>query len=130
LEYKFFSLDMCLEKFAVDDLSDQVSTCTDHSGTKKTHVWVVEQITDLFHTTDKVKTHQMVRNRGQWCGDNDLVAYLADDAGTVPLTLDLRITHERWDSTSNPLLTGNLHYPRPDDTDRPLNKDDTDKIRD
>ena len=71
-----------------------------------------------------------VVNRGQRCGDIEIVSYLIDTTGTVPLTLDLRITHERWDSTSNPLLNGNLHYPRPDDTDRPLNKDDTDKIRD
>ena len=29
------------------------------------HDWVVPQITDLLHTTQKVKTQQVVRNRGQ-----------------------------------------------------------------
>ena len=60
------------------------------------------------------------------------MSYLAeaDSVGTVPLVLDLRITHDRWGSTSNPLLHGHLQYPRPDDIDRPLNKDVSDKIRD
>jgi hypothetical protein len=39
---------------------------------------------------------------------------------------DLRITHGRWVSRSNPSLNGNSHYPF--DIDRTLNKDVTDKI--
>ncbi len=61
-----------------------------------------------------------------------LVAYLAeaDAVGTVPLVLDLRITYDRWGSTSNPLRHGHFQYPGPDDIDRPLNKAATAKIRD
>ena len=47
-------------------------TCTTHSGVKKTHDWVVDQIVDLFRRTHKVKTQEVVRNRGQRCGDIDL----------------------------------------------------------
>ena len=54
----------------------------------------------------------------------------ADAAGSVPLVLDPRIAHERWGSSSKPLLNGQLRYPRPDDIDRPLNKAAADKIRD
>ena len=53
------------KKFQLDDLGDHLCTCTDHSGVKKTHDWVVDQITDLFHTTHKTKTQQVVRSRGQ-----------------------------------------------------------------
>ena len=53
----------------------------------------------------------------------------ADAAGPVPLVLDPRIAHERWGSSSKPLLNGQLRYPRPDDIDRPLNKAAADKIR-
>ena len=49
--------------------------------------------------------------------------------GPVPLVLDLRLTHECWGNTSNPLFNENLHYPQPDDIDRPLNETDPDKIR-
>ena len=54
-------------------------------------------------------------------------AYLSDAAGPVPLVLDLRISHERWGSSSNSSL-----YPPPDDilSDRPLNEVLPDKIRD
>ena len=43
-------------KFQVDTLGDHLSTCTTHSGTKKAHDWVIDQLADLFHTTHKVKT--------------------------------------------------------------------------
>jgi hypothetical protein len=56
--------------------------------------------------------------------------YLADAAGPVPLVLDLRIAHERWGSTSNPILNGYLHYPRPADIDSPLNETVVGKIGD
>jgi hypothetical protein len=37
-------------KFQVDALGDHLCTCTFHSGVKKAHVWVVDQLPDLFHT--------------------------------------------------------------------------------
>ena len=57
------------KKFAIDALGDHVSTCTAHSGAKKAHDWAVDQLTDLFRTTHKSKTQQVVRSRGQRCGD-------------------------------------------------------------
>ena len=51
-------------------------TCTTHSGTKKTHDWSVEEHADLFHTTHKVKTQQVVRIRCQRCGDIELATSL------------------------------------------------------
>jgi hypothetical protein len=53
------------KKFRLDSLGDHLYTCTTHSGVKKDHVWVVDQITDLFRTTHKVKTQHVVRSRGQ-----------------------------------------------------------------
>ena len=43
--------------------------------------------------------------------------------------MDLRITHERWGSTSNPLISGNLHYSHPGDIDKPLHGGAAEKIR-
>ena len=68
----------------------------------------------------------MARSRGQRCGDIKLAAYLANAAGKMPLVLDLHIAHERWGSSSNPRLHGQLHYPA--DLDRPLNEAAADKI--
>ena len=48
------------KKFALDALAHHVSTCTTHSGSKKSHDWEVEQIAALFHTTHKVKTQEVV----------------------------------------------------------------------
>jgi hypothetical protein len=45
----------------------------------------------------------------------------------VSLVLDLRITHDRFGSSSDPSLNGNLHYPN--NIDRSLNEDTDDKIR-
>ena len=39
--------------------------------------WTVEKITDLFHTTYKVKTNQVTKCRGQRCGDIEIEDYLA-----------------------------------------------------
>jgi hypothetical protein len=53
---------------------------------------MVDQIADLFRTTHKVKTQQVIKSRGQYCGDIELEGYLANVVGPVPLVLDLRIT--------------------------------------
>jgi hypothetical protein len=45
------------------------------------------------------------------CGDIDLAGYLANAAGPVPLVLDLRITHDRVGSSTDPTLNGHLRYP-------------------
>jgi hypothetical protein len=77
-------------KFQIDPLGDHLSTCSAHSGAKKAHDWAVDQLADLFRTTHKVKTQQVMKSRGQHCGDIDLAGYLANAAGPVPLVLDLR----------------------------------------
>ena len=45
----------------------------------------------------------------------------------MPLVLDLRIAHDRFGSSSDPSLNGNLHYPN--DIDRSINEAAADKIR-
>ena len=45
----------------------------------------------------------------------------------MPLVLDLRITHERFGSSSDPSINGHSHYPN--DLDRPLNEAAAEKIR-
>jgi hypothetical protein len=116
------------KKFQLDALGDHLCTCTAHSGAEKAHDWAVDQIADLFRTTHKAKTRQMARSRGQKCGDIELPGYLANAAGPVHLVLDLPIAHERWGSSSDPTLNGNLHYPN--DIDRSLNNEAADdKIR-
>ena len=102
-----------------------MTTCTDHSGAKKPHDWVVDQIADLFRTTHKVKTERVVRTRGQRCGDIEIVSYLVNE--TRPVSLDLRIAHDRWGSSSDPSINGHLHYPN--DIDRSMNEAVADKIR-
>jgi hypothetical protein len=113
------------KKFKVDTLGDHLSTCTAHSGAKKAHDWEVGQLPDLFRTTHTAKTQQVVRNRGQHCGDVELVGYLSNAAVPVPLVLDLRIVHDCFGSSSDPILNGQLHYP----IDKSLNEAATDKIR-
>jgi hypothetical protein len=63
---------------------------------------------------------QVVRSRGQRCGDIELAAYLANAAGPVPLVMDLRIAHDRFGSCSDPSLNG--HLPYPNDLDGPQMK--------
>jgi hypothetical protein len=77
-------------KFQLDPLGDHLNTCTTHSGAKKTHDWMVDQITDIFHTTHKVKTQQVIKSRGQHCGDIELAGYLANEVDPVSLVMDLR----------------------------------------
>jgi hypothetical protein len=67
---------------------------------------MVDQITDLFHTTQKVKTQQVIKSRGQHGGDIEFVGYLANETGPVSLVLDLRIDHDRFGSSSDPGLNG------------------------
>jgi hypothetical protein len=72
-------------KFKVDTLGDHLCTCTVHSGAKKAHDWVVDQLADLSRTTHKAKTQQVVKCRGQHCGDIELAGYLANATGRVSL---------------------------------------------
>ena len=60
-----------------------MTTCTVHSGAKKTHDWVVQQLVDLFRTTHKVKAERVVRSRGQRCGDIELASCLVNETGPV-----------------------------------------------
>ena len=83
----------------------------DSGGQEISRPWVVDQITDLFRTTHTVKTKQVSKSRGQWCGDIELAGYLANTVGPVPLVLDLRISHDRWGSSSDPSINGHLHLP-------------------
>jgi hypothetical protein len=61
----------------MDPMVNHLCTCTTHLGAKKAHVWVVEQLPDLFLTTHEVKTQQYVtKTRGRHCGDIELTTYL------------------------------------------------------
>jgi hypothetical protein len=82
-----------------------VTTCTAHSGAKKAHDWMVDQVDELFRTTDKVKTQEVVKSRGHHCGDIELTGYLANETGPVSLVLDLRIAHDRVGVVPTVLLT-------------------------
>ena len=88
---------------------------------------MVNQLADLFHTTHKVKTQQVVKSRGQHCGDIELAGYLANAADPVSLVLDLRVAHDRVGSSADPFLNGHLRYPN--NLDKSLNDADADKIR-
>jgi hypothetical protein len=69
----------------------------------------------------------VVKNRGQNCGDIELVGYLANAAGPVPLVLDLRVTHDRGGSSADPALNGHLRYPN--NLDQSLHDTTADKLR-
>jgi hypothetical protein len=58
----------------VDPLGDHHCTCTVHSGSKKEHDWVVDQITD--RKTHTVKTRHVTKRRGRYCEDIELTSYL------------------------------------------------------
>jgi hypothetical protein len=49
-------------KFKIDALGDHLCTCTTHSVVKKDHDWAVDQLADLFRTTHRVKTQQVVKS--------------------------------------------------------------------
>jgi hypothetical protein len=88
---------------------------------------MVDQVADLFRTTHKVKTQQVVKIRGHHCGDTELTGYLANEAGPVSLVLDLRIDHDRVGSSADPTLNGHLKYPN--NLDQSLNDEVADKIQ-
>jgi hypothetical protein len=89
---------------------------------------MVDQIADLFRTTHKVKTQQVIKSRGQHCGDIELAGYLVNAAGPVSLVpLDLRIAHDRVGSSTDPTLNGHVRYPN--NLDQSLNDTAPDKIR-
>jgi hypothetical protein len=114
-------------KFQLDPLGDHLNTCTTHSGVKKVHDWMVDQVADFFRTTHKVKTQQVVKRRGQHCGDIELAGCLTNEAGPVSLVLDLRIAHDRVGSSTDPTLNRHLKYPN--NLDQSLNDAAADKIR-
>ena len=99
-------------------------------GCQEGAYWAVEQLADLFRTTTKVKTQQVARSRGQRCGDIALAADLADSAGPVTTLYWISSSsHERFGSSSNPLLNRHLHYPLRAGIDKPLNEAAAGKIR-
>ncbi len=55
------------------------------------------------------------------------MSYLANASVPVPVVVDLRITHDRFGSSSDPSLNGHFHYSN--DIDKSLNKTVVDKIR-
>ena len=69
----------------------------------------------------------MVKSRGQYCGDIELVGYLVNVTGPVTLVLDLRIAHDRVGSSTDPTLNGHLRHPN--NLDQSLNDAAADKIR-
>jgi hypothetical protein len=69
----------------------------------------------------------VVKNRGQHCGDIELVGYLVNETGPVSLVMDLRIAHDRVGSSTDPTLNGHLKYPN--NLDQSLNDAAADKIR-
>jgi hypothetical protein len=44
---------------------------------------MVDQLADLFRTTHKVKTQQVVKIHGQYCGDIELPGYLVNEVDPV-----------------------------------------------
>jgi hypothetical protein len=74
---------------------------------------MVDQVPDFFRTTHKVKTQDVVKSRGQTCGDIELSGYLANAAG--------------MGSSTDPSLNGHLKYPN--NLDQSLNDATADKIR-
>ena len=108
-----FPLSSCgSKKFAIDPFDDHVSTCTTHSDAKKAHDWAVDLLADLFHSTHKVDTQQVVRSRGQRCGDIELTGYLVKVVGPVPVVLDL-VSIFRCSSPLHNLVYGRRVYLNP-----------------
>ncbi len=87
--------------------------------------WLINLLT-YFTPRIRLK-HSRWLKRGQHCGDIELAGYLANEAGPVPLVLDLRIAHDRMGSSTDPTLNGHLKYPN--NLDQSLNDASVDKIR-
>ncbi len=64
----------------------------------------------------------MVKSRGQYCGDIELVGYLSNATGPVSLVMDLRVAHDRVNSSVDPALNGHLRYPN--NLDKSLNDEE------
>jgi hypothetical protein len=111
----------------MDTMGDHLCTCTTHSGSKKAHDWVVDQLDDLFRTTDHTKMQHVTKSRGRHCGDIQVTSYLTNTSDPLPLVMDLHIAHDRFGSSSNPSLNGHLHYPN--DIDKSLKETVSDKTR-
>ena len=71
--------------------------------------------------------HTPVPKRHTTGGDIELAGYLANEAGPVPLVLNLRIAHDRVGSSADPSLNGHLKHPN--NLDQLLNDAANDKIR-
>ncbi len=65
------------------------------------------------------------RGWGQWCTWGGFGG--ANTTGPVPLVVDLRIAHDRFESSPDPSLNGHLHYPN--DIEKSQNETSADKIR-
>ena len=76
-----------------------MNTCTAHSGDKKAHDWMVDQLADLFRTTHKVKTQQVVKSRDHHRGDVELAGYLANEAGRPSSEVSFIYCQYEWEVT-------------------------------
>ncbi len=86
---------------------------------------MVDQLPDLFHTTHRAKTQQVVKDRGNHCGDIELAGYLTNTAGPMSLVMDLRVVHDRVNSSDDPVLNGHLlHLRYPNNLDKSLNDEE------
>jgi hypothetical protein len=81
----------------------------------------------FFAQRTKLRTQQVVKSRGQHCGDIELVGYLTNAPVPEPLVLDLHIPHDRVVSSADPALNGHVRYPN--NLDQSLNDAGTDKLR-
>jgi hypothetical protein len=75
-------------KFQIDVLGDRLCTVAPLIRVES-HDWVVDQLVDIFHTTHKVKTVQVVKSRGRYRGDIEVTVYLPNTVVQVSLVLDL-----------------------------------------
>jgi hypothetical protein len=90
-------------KFQIDPPGDHLETCTAHSCAKKAHDWTVDEIADFFRTTHKVKTQQVIKSRGQHCGDIERDTLRMRRARC--LWCWISVSPDRYGSSSDPVLT-------------------------
>ena len=98
------------KKFKVDTLGDHLNTLF-VPITRVPRRLTTGRLVNLLTFFAQHIQQKLNRSRGQHCGDVELVGYLANTAGPVPLVLHLRISHDRFGSSSDPILNGQLHYP-------------------